>query len=189
MCERVAGSTRRGPLGLFSATGLAGAGGGRAERGEVAGGARRAQPRQHGGLVRLGRGRCLARPAQRPCRRPHREHERQHGTTRGPIAPPAGTDPSDPSPNTLPPNASVSLYTDSLVPRSITITPTTPSYAITSAGARFTRYRERHYTEVGAGPPPLPPRTRYDAFVLSSLLIVFNRADPGHDASIRFDEN
>lgn len=69
------------------ATCLAGASGGRAEGGEVTGGARRAQPRQHGGLVRLrGGGYRVARPAQRACCRPHRKHECQHGAAIEPLA-------------------------------------------------------------------------------------------------------
>lgn len=68
----------RGPLGVVAATGLTGAGGGGAERGQVAGGARRAKARQHGRVLRVGGARCLARPAQRARRRPHREHECQH---------------------------------------------------------------------------------------------------------------
>lgn len=67
----------RRPLRIVSASGLARAGGGRAERGEVAGRARRAQARQHGRLLRLGR-RGLAREPQRARRLPRREHQREH---------------------------------------------------------------------------------------------------------------
>lgn len=69
--------TKRRPLRIVSASGLARAGGGRAERGEVAGRARRAQARQHGRLLRLGR-RGLAREPQRARRLPRREHQREH---------------------------------------------------------------------------------------------------------------
>lgn len=81
------------PLGVVPAAGLTGAGGGGAERGEVAGGARRAQARQHGRLLRLGGVRRLARPAQRARRRPHREHECQHGrlSSHAPPSTPART--------------------------------------------------------------------------------------------------
>lgn len=69
--------TMRRPLRIVSASGLARAGGGRAERGEVAGRARRAQARQHGRLLRLGR-RGLAREPQRARRLPRREHQSEH---------------------------------------------------------------------------------------------------------------
>lgn len=73
------------PLRLFSATGMAGAGGGRAKGGKVTGCARWAQPRQHWYFFHFrGSSGSLTRPAQRARRRPHREHERQHNV---PIAP------------------------------------------------------------------------------------------------------
>lgn len=69
------------------ATCLAGASRGRAEGGEITGGARRAQSRQRGGLIRLrGGGYRVARPAQRARCRPHREHECQHGAAIEPLA-------------------------------------------------------------------------------------------------------
>lgn len=77
---------RHRPLRLV-ATCLAGASRGRAEGGEVTGGARRAQSRQHGGLIRLrGGGYRVARPAQRARCRPHCEHECQHGAAIEPLA-------------------------------------------------------------------------------------------------------
>lgn len=72
--------TRHGPLWVFPATGLAGARGGGAQSGKVAGGARRPQPRKHRGILRLrSGGHRVTRPAQRASHRPHREHKRQHG--------------------------------------------------------------------------------------------------------------
>lgn len=99
---------RRGPLRVVASAGLAGAGGGGAERGEVAGGARRAQPRQHGGLVGLRRGgRRLARPAQRARRCPHREHEGQHGAA---IVPRARLACARPRPTNTPVKPSVQVH-------------------------------------------------------------------------------
>lgn len=98
---------RHRPLRLV-ATCLAGASGGRAEGREVTRGARRAQPRQHGGLVRLwGGGYRVARPAQRARCRPHREHECQHGAAIEPLAGVSWTL----STNTLVMNASVQDHT------------------------------------------------------------------------------
>ncbi|CAH2239441.1 jg23872 [Pararge aegeria aegeria] len=72
----------RRPLRIVSATSLARAGSGGAERGQVAGGACRAQARQQRRLIRLGgRGR-LARQAQRARGRPHRKHQCDHGAYR-----------------------------------------------------------------------------------------------------------
>lgn len=73
----------RGPLRIIASAGLARAGGGRAESGEVAGGPRRTEARQHGHILRVGRcGRRLASPAKRARRRPYREHKCKHRTYR-----------------------------------------------------------------------------------------------------------
>lgn len=73
----------RGPLRIIPSAGLARTGGGRAESGEVAGGPRRAEARQHGHVLHVGgRGRRLASPAKRARRRPYREHKCEHRSYR-----------------------------------------------------------------------------------------------------------